>query len=108
MAFLRLGRWSLQGVCVAVSFMAALLAKLTLLIVRGVFGLRNLKALGKEVRCPNGCTPEAADGWWQCTACKGRFVGWAFGGCPVCGHEPGHIACGTCGHAIVNPWVLGP
>lgn len=59
--------------------------------------------IGREIRCPRGCRPQAADGWWVCGRCMARYHGWVWGACPACDAQMLFVPCETCGHAIRNP-----
>lgn len=62
-------------------------------------------ATSPTLQCPRGCPPQAADGWWECASCQGRFMGWVWDECPACGSLAGYVPCDTCGHVIPNPHV---
>jgi len=60
-------------------------------------------ATNRELRCPQGCAPQPADGQWACSKCGANRQGWVWDKCPVCKTAFAYIPCDSCGHAIVSP-----
>ena len=104
-------RLTFKLIAFAIKTTFGLTGVLTGLLLRGGLALgsggrevvRGLGSLGATIRCPRGCKPQAADGWWDCPSCSGRFAGWVWDSCPGCGARPGHVPCESCGHLIPNP-----